>query len=57
MFQPATLLRVTLLQECFSRFLNCPNSTKSRKASQIINVCNNTAICYPLNQNHWIAEQ
>ena len=31
----ATLLKVTLLHECFSRFLNCANGTKSRKASHI----------------------
>ena len=29
--QPATLLKVTLLHGCFSRFLNCTNGTKSRK--------------------------
>ena len=28
----ATLLKVTLLHGCFSRFLNCMNGTKSRKA-------------------------
>ena len=27
-----TLLKVTLLHQCFSRFLNCANGTKSRKA-------------------------
>ena len=33
----ATLvLKVTLLHGCFSRFLNCTNCTKSRKASHII---------------------
>ena len=32
---PATLLNLTLLHECFSRFLNCTNGTKSRNASQI----------------------
>ena len=26
-------LKVTLLHGCFSRFLNCTNATKSRKAS------------------------
>ena len=31
--QPATLLKVRLLHGCFSRFLNCANDTKSRKAS------------------------
>ena len=30
-----TLLRVTLLHMCFSRFLNCTNSTKLRKASRM----------------------
>ena len=28
----------TLLHGCFSRFLNCTNSTKQRKASQITNI-------------------
>ena len=32
----ATLLKVTLFHGCFSRFLNCTNATKSRKASHII---------------------
>ena len=31
---PATLLKATLLHECFSRFLNSTNGTKSRYASQ-----------------------
>ena len=34
--KPATLLKVTLLHGCFSRFLNCTNGTKSRKAPQMI---------------------
>ena len=34
--QPATLLKVTLLHGCFSRFLTFTNDTKSRKASHII---------------------
>ena len=34
--QPATLLKVTLLQRCFLRFLNCTNSTKSHNASHIM---------------------
>ena len=29
------LLKLTLLHECFSGFLNCSNSTNSRKASDI----------------------
>ena len=32
---PATLLKVTLLHWCFSRFLNCTNGTKSRNAPHI----------------------
>ena len=34
--RPATLLKVTLFHECFSRFLNCTNGTKSGKASQLL---------------------
>ena len=34
-FYPATLLKVTLLHGCFSRFLNCTNGTKSRNASHV----------------------
>ena len=30
------VLKVTLLHGCFSRFLNCTNGTKSRKASHMI---------------------
>ena len=30
-----TLLKVTLLHGCFSRFLNCTNGTKSPNASQM----------------------
>ena len=33
--KPATLLKVTLLHVCFSRFLNCTNGIKSRNASHI----------------------
>ena len=33
--KPATLLKVTLLHGCFSRFLNCTNGTKSRNASHV----------------------
>ena len=32
MLQPATWLKVTLFRGCFSRFLNCTNGSKSRKA-------------------------
>ena len=39
MLKPATLVKVTLLHGCFSRFLNCTNGTKSRKESTyLINV-------------------
>ena len=31
-----TLLKVTLLHGCFSRFSNCTNGTRSRKAPHII---------------------
>ena len=34
-----TLLKVTLLHGCFSRFLNCTNGTKSRKTSHIYLAC------------------
>ena len=34
-FKPTTLLKVTLLHGCFSRFLNCIDGTKSRKKSHI----------------------
>ena len=33
--KPATLLKITLLHGCFSRFLNCTNGTKSYKASYL----------------------
>ena len=33
--KPVTLQKVTLLHGCFTRFLNCTNGTKSRKAPQI----------------------
>ena len=33
--QPATLLKVTLLHGCFSRFLNCTNGTKSCNVPQL----------------------
>ena len=35
---PATLLELTLLHGCFSRFLNCANGDKSRNASQITTI-------------------
>ena len=34
--KPATSLKVTFLHGCFSRFLNCTNGTKSRKASHLL---------------------
>ena len=36
-YKPATLLKLTLLHGCFSRFLNCTNGTKSRNASHNTN--------------------
>ena len=35
-WKPATLLKLTLLHRCFSRFLNCTNATKSHNAPHII---------------------
>ena len=32
---PATLLKVTVLHRCFSRFLDCKNGTKPHKASHL----------------------
>ena len=40
------MLKVTLLNECFSRFLNCTNSTKSRKVSHMLIIKN-------LNSTHY----
>ena len=34
--QVSTLRKVTLLHDCFSRFLNCKNDTKLRKAFHIV---------------------
>ena len=45
---PATLLKATLLRGCFSRFLNCTNGSKLRKASHMIlkkNFKNRTIKC------------
>ena len=36
---------LTLLHECFSRFLNCKNGTKSRKATHILNHSINFKSC------------
>ena len=36
----ALLKKKTLLHGCFSRFLNCTNGTKSRKASHILRLVN-----------------
>ena len=36
LLQPETLLKVTLLHGSFSRFLNCTNGTKLRKASHVV---------------------
>ena len=35
-WKPATLLKLTLLHRCFSRFLSCANGTKLRNASDMI---------------------
>ena len=35
-FSKVAGLKVTLHHECFSRFLNCTNGTKSRNASQCL---------------------
>ena len=43
--QPATLLKVTLLRGFSSRFLNCTNGTKSRKAP---NICGSFLTMEPL---------
>ena len=40
------LLRVTLLHGCFSRFLNCTNGTKSRKASHIFQLLSSVSLLY-----------
>ena len=42
MLKPATLLKSTLLHGCFSRFLNCTNSTKSRNAPYMKNLSSKT---------------
>ena len=34
-WKPATLLKLTLLHRCFSRFLNCTNTTKSHNAPHV----------------------
>ena len=34
--KPATLLKLTLLNRCFPRFLNCTNGTKSHNAPHMI---------------------
>ena len=43
----STLLKVTLLQGLLSRFLNCTNGTKLRKASQILGHLLNNDQCSP----------
>ena len=35
LLKPSTLLKLTLIHGCFSRFLNCTNGTKSRNAPQL----------------------
>ena len=43
--KPATLLKLTFLHGCFSRFLNCTNSTKSHNAPQFFLLFHNLALC------------
>ena len=38
------LVKVTLLQGCFSRFLNCKNGAKSCKASQMWDIRGNASV-------------
>ena len=38
LLKPATLLKLTLLHGCFSRFLNCANGTKSCNALHVTNL-------------------
>ena len=46
LFQPATLQKVTILQGCFSNFLNCKDGIKSHKASHNSNL-SNRLLCFP----------
>ena len=39
-FKPTTLLKVTLLHGCLSRFLKCTNGTKPHNASRIVSYVN-----------------
>ena len=48
--KPVTLLKVTLLHGCFSRFLNCTYGTKLHKASQM----QLEVLCNPLNEVYQI---
>ena len=45
---PGTLLEVSLLHGCFSRFLNCTNDTKLHKAEKLGNLLA-FQICHALN--------
>ena len=44
LLKPATLLKVTLLHDCFSRLLNCTNGTKSRNAMNNIGLIGSFSI-------------
>ena len=46
--QPATLLKVTLLLRCFSRFFNCAHGIKSRNAPHILPLLD------VLSRFHWL---
>ena len=49
MLKPATLLKVTVLHGCFSRFLNCKNGTKSRKTSHMMMTPHMFNLCFHAN--------
>ena len=53
---PGTLLEVSLLHGCFSRFLNCTNDTKLHKAEKLGNllafqICHALNLVYKKNSN------
>ena len=52
MIWPATLVKVTLLLRCFSRFLNYTNDTKLSNASHIFS-CENCSFLFSESDNKW----
>ena len=50
----ATLLKVTLLHGCFSRYLNYTNGTKSRKTSRFKHLANRSRIQLELLGKLWL---